>query len=126
MKSLLKYLLIFISAAAIGDGSERLGFSLTEDSLFDRFLPEEICQTNISESDSELCIPRLVNFSSAQRTLKNTRRANMSQRSNIVFIKSGKHNDSSVKYISQSRTINASSSLIDPVGKLLMIGRLII
>lgn len=126
MKGLLKYLLIFISVAVIGDGSERLGGSLTEDSPFDGFSPEVTCQTNISESDSELCIPRSVNFSSTQRTLKHTRRTNLSHRSNIVLIKSGKHNDTSVKYISQSRTINASCSLLDPFGKLLMIGRLII
>lgn len=126
MKSLLKYLLIFISVAVVGGGSERQVFSLTEDALFDEFLPEVTCQSNISESDSELCIPRKVNYSNTQRTQKHTRRANLSHRSNIVFIKSGKHNDTTVKSISQRRTINTACYLVDPACKLLMIGRLII
>lgn len=126
MTRLLKYLLPFIAAVVFWNCSDAHVSSISEASLPDMAFQEAALQTNISASDSELCLPRQVSFAGSQRVQSTSRRTSSVQRNNLEFIRSGKVINAGLRYFLQRKSIIVHSTQIDPANRLITLGQLII
>ena len=126
MKKLLKYILPIIVAAAFAgsaDGAEcQPSCGLPEDiSIY-----ADAYQTTLSETESELCLPRQVSFAGPQQVQNSARRTSSTQRNSFEFTKAGKVENAGVRYFIQTTFIITRSPLADPANILLSSGKLII
>lgn len=125
MKRLLKYLFPVIAVLALWNCMSTSVSADTEDTAVMSF-EETVCQSAISESQSELCLPRQISVASCQRIQSGMRRTVGSGRNNIEFTKSGKIINADIRYFVQKKSIIIHSSLIEPSHRLLYLGKLII
>lgn len=126
MKNLLKYLVFFVAAVIFQDNTERSVTSVQEKGVADMSFIEESCHSIISETDSELCLPRQVSFANSFRAQSTVRRTNTVHRNNFEFAKAGKIVNTGLRYSIQHQSIIIHSSLMQPSHRLLSLGRLII
>ncbi len=126
MKKLLKYLLPVIVAFAFWNCEERYVSTVAEEVSEVMSLSETSCQTEISESESELCLPRQVSFAGSHRVQSAPRRTTGTHRNNLEFTKSGKVINAGIRYFVQRKSIIIHSSLVEPSFRLLSLGKLII
>lgn len=126
MKRLLKYLLPVIAVLALWNCMGTSVSADTGNAAAAMSLEETVYQTVISESQSELCLPRQISVASCQRIQSGARRTVGSGRNNIEFTKSGKIINADIRYFVQKKSIIIHSSLIEPAHRLLYLGKLII
>ena len=126
MKNLLKYLVFIVAAVIFQDNTERSVTSVQEKGVADMSFIEEAYHSVISETDSELCLPRQVSFANSFRAQSTVRRTNTAHRNNFEFAKAGKIVNAGLRYSIQHQSIIIHSSLIEPSHRLLSLGRLII
>lgn len=126
MKNLLKYLLFFLVAASFVNCTDKSVSSVSDETEAGMSLIESLNHTNISASDSELCIPRQEQVVNGQRVQSTTRRTNNAHRNSVVFAKSGKVINAELRYFIQQKSIIIHSTLMEPTHRLLSLGKLII
>lgn len=126
MKKLLKYLLFFLVAVIFVNCTDKSVSSVSDETEAGMSLIESLNHTNISASDSELCIPRQEQVVNGQRVQNTTRRTNNAHRSSVVFAKSGKVINAELRYFIQQKSIIIHSTLMEPTHRLLSLGKLII
>lgn len=126
MKNLLKYLVFIVAAVIFQDNTERSVTSVQEKGVADMSFIEEAYHSVISETDSELCLPRQVSFANSFRAQSTVRRTNTAHRNNFEFAKAGKIVNAGLRYSIQHQSIIIHSSLMQPSHRLLSLGRLII
>ena len=126
MKNLLKYLVFIVAAVIFQDNTERSVTSVQEKGVADMSFIEEAYHSVISETDSELCLPRQVSFANSFRAQSTVRRTNTAHRHNFEFAKAGKIVNAGLRYSIQHQSIIIHSSLMQPSHRLLSLGRLII
>ena len=125
MKNLLKYLVFIVAAVIFQDNTERSVTSVQEKGVADMSFIEEAYHSVISETDSELCLPRQVSFANSFRAQSTVRRTNTAHRNNFEFAKAGKIVNAGLRYSIQHQSIIIHSSLMQPSHRLLSLGRLI-
>lgn len=126
MKNLLKYLVFFIAAAIFQNSTEASVISVEGKGMTDMSFIEESYHSSISETDSELCLPRQISFANSFRAQSTVRRTNTAHRNNFEFAKAGKIINAGLRYSIQHQSIIIHSSLMQPSHRLLSLGRLII
>lgn len=84
------------------------------------------CHSDISESESELIIPRRISSAIRHRTLGQARRTAGAHRNSPEFTRSGKIINADIRYSTRKRSATTLSSLAEPSHRLLCLGRLII
>lgn len=126
MKKLLKYLLPVIVAAVFAGGAEgaehRCGDGLPDGAS----IYAEAYQVTLSETESELCLPRQISAPGSQQVQSPARRTGSFQRNSFEFTKAGKVENAGLRYFIQTIFIITRSSLADPANILLSSGKLII
>jgi hypothetical protein len=126
MKKLLKYILPVIVVAAFAGSQDSAECRSAEGLPGDISIYAEAYQTTLSETESELCLPRQISFASPQQVQRTARRASSIQRNNFEFSKAGKVENAGLRYFIQTIFIVTRSPLADPVNILLAMGKLII
>lgn len=126
MKGVLKYLLPVITVLAFWNCMGTSVSAATEDGASAVSVADTAYHTDISESKSELCLPRQVSFANSQRVQTTVQRTAGAGRNNIEFTKSGKVINADIRYFTQRKSILIHSSLIEPAHKLLYLCKLII
>jgi hypothetical protein len=126
MKRWLKYLLPLVVAVAFWNGKDNLLSTVPEEIISTQTICDAICDNVISTSESELCLPRQVSYTSSSRVQTTARRTTGYSRDNIEFTKSGKIINAGLRYFIQTKSILIHSSLVEPAHKLLYLGKLII
>lgn len=126
MRTVLKYLLPFVVAAAFIRGGDASAASTAAGYLDDLAENTAIFFLDDSDSDSHLWIPRQVSPSGPARVQSGVRRTNTMQRNNLEVAKSGRIVNAGVKYFIQKISIITQSSLTEPAHLLLSLGKLII
>lgn len=121
----LKYLFPLIVVAALCGGIGEHVADVREDFMNETVLDAVGCQNSISETESDLCLPRQITSASAPQVQNAARRTTSVQRSCLEFAKAGKVVNAGLKYL----TINIiiiRSALYEPASRLFALGRLII
>lgn len=126
MGKFLKYLLSAIVVLAFWNCTDKSAPTVAEGSAVTMSIEETAYQTNISESESELCLPRQVSFANSNRVQSTARRSTGTNRNNIEFTKSGRVLNSGIRYFVQRNSIISHSTLVEPAHRLLYLGKLII
>lgn len=126
MKTVLKYLLPFVVAAAFIRGGDAPSTSTTAGYLENLVENTAAFFLDDSSSDSHLWIPRQVSYSGPTRLQSGVRRTNTIQRNNLEVAKTGRIINVGVKYFIQKISIITQSSLTEPAHMLLSLGKLII
>lgn len=126
MRELFKYLLLVFAAVFFWNCVENPINPLPEESVADVSLITTACQTGVSSTDHEFCPPRQINFANTQRVQNSPRRTTGTHRSNIEFTKSGKIVNACLTYDTQRKSIIVHSSHLEPIHRLLYLGKLII
>ena len=125
MWKILKYLLpLFIVAALCGGTQERVA-DVYEDFMSEASLDAIGCQNSISETESDLCLPRQITSGTSTNVQNAVRRTNTVQRSSLEFAKAGKIINTGIKYLT-TNIILFRSALYEPASRLSALGRLII
>ena len=124
MRRWLKYLLPLMVAIAFWNCKD--SFAGPEDVVMSQTICETVCDNIISQSESELCLPRQISYASPSRVQTAPRRTTGYSRYNVEFAKSGKIINAGLRYSIQRKSIIIHSSLIEPFHKLLCLGKLII
>ena len=117
MKSLLKYLLPCIFAAALWYGTGVSADDVSEDFFTYLSVDSSLSGTDISASDSDLCLPRQESAVNTVRLAGTSGRTATMQRGDLEFAKSGNR-----QYLS----IILNSAIVRPSYRLISLGRLII
>ena len=126
MRSWLKYLLPLVVAVAFWNGKDNLLSTVPEEIISTQTICDAVCDNVISTSESELCLPRQVSYTSSSRVQTTARRTTGYSRDNVEFTKSGKIINAGLRYFIQTKSILIHSSLVEPAHKLLYLGKLII
>ena len=126
MKNLLKYLVLVFATALFWNCADKSLSSVPGEGIPDMAAIEGTVHTSISETDSELCLPRQISFANSYRAQSTVRRTNTAHRNNIEFAKAGKIVNPGLRYAIQTQSIIIHSSLMEPSHRLLCLGRLII
>lgn len=126
MKRVLKYLLPVIAVLVFWNCMDAPVSAVTAEVHSAASFEDTAFHTYISESESELCLPRQVSFANSQRVQTAVRRTAGAGRNNIEFTRSGKIINADVRYFVQRKSILIHSSLIEPAHRLLYLGKLII
>lgn len=126
MKKMLRYLLPVIMAAVFWNCADKSVSSVQEVAPADLSVMASACQTGISSTDMEFCLPSQVSFANSQRVQSAPRRTASTHRNGLEFAKSGKVFNACLKYSVQRRSIIVHSSMIEPSHRLLSLGKLII
>lgn len=125
MWKILKYLLPLLVVAAICGGTGERVADIQEDFMSEASLDAVGCQNSISETESDLCLPRQITSGTTTNVQNAARRTTNVQRSSLEFAKSGKVINAGIKYLTIS-TIIFQSALYEPASRLSALGRLII
>lgn len=120
MKTLLKYLIPLLMAAAFWGGGEMPSSVPVGSDEFVTFI------SDASDSQSDLWIPRQISSSAPVRILNGARRTGSMQRNNLEFAKAGKVVNVVICCFIQNKSITTLSSRTEPANLLLSLGRLII
>lgn len=126
MRKWLKYLLPLMVATMFWNCTDDPISAVPETFSPHQAICEAVCDNVISASESELCLPRQISYTSPSRVQTTARRTTGCSRVNIEFAKSGRIINAGLIYYIQRNTIIIHSSLIEPSHKLLYLGRLII
>ena len=125
MWKILKYLLPLFVVAAICGGTEDRVADVHEDFMSEVSLDAVGCQNSISETESDLCLPRQITSGTNTNVQNAVRRTNSAQRSSLEFAKAGKIINAGIKYLT-TNIILFRSALYEPASRLSALGRLII
>ena len=125
MWKILKYLLPLFVVAAICGGTEDRVADVHEDFMSEVSLDAVGCQNSISETESDLCLPRQITSGTNTNVQNAVRRTNGAQRSSLEFTKAGKIINTGIKYLT-TNIILFRSALYEPASRLSALGRLII
>lgn len=125
MMKILKYLLPLIVFAAISCGTDERIADVQEDFMTESALDALSCQNSISETESDLCLPRQITGTTTTQVQHAARRTTSVQRSSLEFIKAGKVINAGIKSLT-SNSIILRSALYEPASRLFTLGRLII
>ncbi len=125
MWKILKYLLPLLVVAAICGGTGERVSDIQEHFMSEASLDVIGCQNSISETESDLCLPRQITSGTNTNVQNAVRRTNTVQRSSLEFAKAGKIVNAGIKYLTIS-TIIFRSALYEPASRLSALGRLII
>lgn len=126
MKKLLKYLFPAIAAIVFWNHMDTPVSAVADETSALVSFDSKAYPTDISESDSELCLPRQISFANSQRVQSTARRTTGTHRNNIEFVRSGRTVNTCIRYYVQRNSILIHSSLIEPAHRLICLGRLII
>ena len=126
MKRWLKYLLPLMVAVAFWNCKDNVLSTVPEETFATQAICDAVCDNIISTSESELCLPRQVSYTSSSRVQTTARRKTGYSRDNVEFTKSGKIINAGLRYFIQTKSILIHSSLVEPAHKLLYLGKLII
>ena len=126
MKKMLRYLLPVIMTAVFWNCADKSASSVQEVAPADLSVMASACQTGISSTDMEFCLPSQVSYANSQRVQSAPRRTASTHRNGLEFAKSGKVFNACLKYSVQRRSIIVHSSMIEPSHRLLSLGKLII
>lgn len=126
MIRLLKYLLLFVVAAAFCGGAGKDVPELSAQDIAAVSFDDQACRADLSPTDSQLSLPRQTTFANTQRVQSSVRRSSGSQRNNVEFAKSGKIVNAELCYFTQTQSLIIHSTLIEPSRRLLCLGKLII
>lgn len=127
MKRLLKYLLPIIVVTAFWNGADNAVSNASEPVIVDISTIE--CtdhSSNFSKSESKPCLPRQLSFTSPLRAQNAARRTAGIQRLRIEFTKSDKVINPGLRQIILRNSTIIHSTLIEPVQRLLYLGKLVI
>lgn len=128
MKNLLKYLVLFLMAAAFSNVADR--FDSSSESTHGSVLPVEVMTASGSFSAASadmLSAPRTLSLSGTSRVLSTARRTiNAHSRSLSGFIKSGKSINVSVFFSFYRNSTTINTSVIGHAHKLVVLGKLLI
>lgn len=122
MRKLLKYLFPLFAAFFFCNCEYKSDSAVTEEIAAAISLEEAAYHSEISESESELCLPRQVSFANSHRLQNTSRRTSGAQKSTGI-IRSG---NAGIRYFVQRKYVSTLSSLSEPAYRLLCLGRLII
>ena len=125
MWKILKYLLPLLVVAAICGGTGERASDIQEHFMSAASLDVLGCQNSISETESDLCLPRQITSGTNTNVQNAVRRTNGAQRSSLEFAKAGKIINAGIKYLTTS-IILFRSALYEPASRLSALGRLII
>jgi hypothetical protein len=125
MWKILKYLLPLLVVAAICGSTEDRVADVHEDFMSEVSLDAVGCQNSISETESDLCLPRQITSGTNTNVQNAVRRTNGAQRSSLEFAKAGKIINTGIKYLT-TNIILFRSALYEPASRLSALGRLII
>ena len=125
MWKILKYLLPLFVVAALCGGTQEHVADVHEHFMSEASLDAIGCQNSISETESDLCLPRQITSGTYTNVQNAARRTNGAQRSSLEFAKAGKIINAGIKYLTIS-TIIFQSALYEPASRLSVLGRLII
>ena len=125
MWMILKYLLPLFVVAAICGGTEDRVADVHEDFMSEVSLDAVGCQNSISETESDLCLPRQITSGTNTNVQNAVRRTNGAQRSSLEFAKAGKIINTGIRYLT-TNIILFRSALYEPASRLSALGRLII
>ena len=126
MRRWLKYMRPLVVAGAFWNGKDNLLSTVPEEIIATQTICDAVCDNVISTSESELCLPRQASYASQTRVQTTARRTAGCCRVNVEFAKSGKVINAGLRYFIQTKSILIHSSLVEPVHKLLYLGKLII
>jgi hypothetical protein len=126
MRRLLKYLLLFVVAAAFCGGAGKDVAELSAQDIAAVSFDDQACRADLSPTDSQLNLPRQTSLANTQRVQSSVRRSSGSQRNNVEFAKSGKIVNVTICYLAQIQLLIIHSTLIEPSRRLLCLGKLII
>ena len=125
MWKILKYLLpLFVFAAICGSTEDRVA-DVHEDFMSEVSLDAVGCQNSISETESDLCLPRQITSGTNTNVQNAVRRTTSVQRNSLEFAKAGKIINAGIKYLT-TNIILYRSALYEPASRLSVLGRLII
>ena len=125
MWKILKYLLPLLVVAAICGGTGERVADIQEDFMSEASLDAVGCQNSISETESDLCLPRQITSGTTTNVQNAARRTTNVQRSSLEFAKAGKIINAGIKYLT-TNIILYRSALYEPASRLSALGRLII
>ena len=125
MWMILKYLLPLFVVAAICGGTEDRVADVHEDFMSEVSLDAVGCQNSISETESQLCLPRQITGCTNTNVQNTARRTTSVQRNSLEFAKAGKIINTGIKYLT-TNIILFRSALYEPASRLSALGRLII
>ena len=125
MWKILKYLLPLLVVAAICGGTGERVADIQEDFMSEASLDAVGCQNSISETESDLCLPRQITSGTTTNVQNAARRTTNVQRSSLEFAKAGKIINAGIKYLTRNIII-FQSALYEPASRLSALGRLII
>lgn len=125
MWKILKYLLPLLVVAAICGGTGERVSDIQEHFMSEASLDAIGCQNSISETESDLCLPRQITSGTNTNVQNAVRRTNTVQRSSLEFAKAGKIINTGIKYFT-TNIILFRSALYEPASRLSALGRLII
>ena len=126
MRKLFKYLFLLLVAAVFWNGKGLSVSSVPDDVHMNVPFQETICSAELSEVDSEPCLPRQITFSTTFRIQGAAKRINNTYRNNLEFEKSGKVVNVSLRYFNQIQSNISFCSLMEPAQKLVCLRKLII
>ena len=125
MWKILKYLLpLFVVAAICGGTGDRVS-DIQEDFMSEASMDVLGCQSSISETESDLCLPRQITGGTNTNVQNTARRTTSVQRNSLEFAKAGKIINAGIKYLT-TNIILFRSALYEPASRLSALGRLII
>ena len=121
----LKYLLPLLVVAVLCGGTGERVADVQEDFMSEAYLDAVDCHNSISETESDLCLPRQITNGTTTNVQNAARRTNSVQRSSLEFAKSGKLINAGIKYFTRNISV-FKSALYEPASRLSSLGRLII
>ena len=125
MWKILKYLLPLLVVAAICGGTGDRVSDIQEDFMSEASMDVLGCQSSISETESDLCLPRQITGGTNTNVQNTARRTTNVQRNSLEFAKAGKIINAGIKYLT-TNIIIFRSALYEPASRLSALGRLII
>ena len=125
MWKLLKYLLPLIVVAALSGSTRERAADAHEDFMNGATLEALSSRNCISETQSDLCLPRQITSGTHVNFQNAARRTGNIQRSCLEFTKAGKIINAGVKHLIRNIII-VRSALSEPSDRLFSLGRLII
>lgn len=126
MGKYLKYLLPLMMVLAFWNCTDESGSAVDGKEYQIISFNETDWHSNISEPESELCLPRQVSYANSHKVQNTARRTTGAGRSNIEFAKSGKIINAYIRYSIQRKSITTHSSLAESSHRLFYLGKLII
>lgn len=126
MKNLLKYLILFIVAAASWSCADNGASAVYDATYTDISKIESTLNSSIFESESDPCLPRQISHARPFRVQNSARRTIGIQRHGLEYIKADRIVNIVPRLLCQRNHATTISSSIEPIQRLLYFGKLII